>query len=115
MSSAETTFPSAQTIARRKVFSSCRIFPGQFSRRKIFVLEARFVSTLLVDALQQTVDKRAEIPITIAQRGHLQNKHGQPIEEILPKCTGRDLRSEVPIGCRNDANINLLRVRIAHA
>jgi hypothetical protein len=59
------------------------------------------------------IDEEWNIPAALAQRRHLELHDVEPIEQILAKAAGEDFAREIPIGARDDADVNRHRPRAA--
>ena len=52
---------------------------------------------------------------SVAERRHNDRKDAQAIEQISPETAGCDLLLQVPVGCRDHADVDASRSVVAHA
>ena len=58
------------------------------------------------DAGQKLVHKRRDVGEPVAERRHPDQVHVEPIEQVLPKAPGADLRLELAVGRRHDPRLD---------
>ena len=85
------------------------------SSRKFLVLVARLAGGLAVHLLEQMVNQHAEVARALAKRRNLQDRHGEPVEEVLAKAACGDLLGQRPVGRGDDADVDLEGLRGAEA
>ena len=66
-----------------------------------------------IEPPDQVIDQQWNIPAALAQRRHLELHDVEPKEQVLAKAPAEDLARQIPIGARDDADVDRRRPRAA--
>src|SRR5262245_26309342 len=56
------------------------------------------------------LDQLGDVLLALAQRGDAERRDRDPVEQVLAKTPGSDLRPEIPIGRGNQLELNVTRL-----
>src|SRR5262245_6847437 len=68
----------------------------------------------LASGLHEALDEQRDVLAPGAQRRELDRERDEPVVQVLTKAAPDDLGREVPVGCGDDAHVDLARSGVAH-
>jgi hypothetical protein len=85
------------------------------ARRKFLVQEARLALRGLIEGIKEVVDEEATVASSLAKWGHAKNGDRQSEKEVFAKPSLSDFIREIPVRCRDDADVDLDSLRAAES
>ena len=68
--------------------------------------QARFIIFISI-LFQEEIEKQRDIILSLPQRRDCHGHDIEPVEEVFPEAARFNLFSKIPVGCADDADINL--------